>query len=98
MITPEQRDWKDRPFGFLEEGIDGFEDERLDYIYELHQKMWELVRKIRPGSSGSLKDNVTVALLTSTEPEDENKHSFWEKVVGNDDWDKETGEYHGLER
>jgi len=33
-----------------------------------------------------------------TEPEDENKHSFWEKVVGNDDWDKETGEYHGLER
>ena len=70
-LTAEQRDWKDRPFGFLEEGIDGFEDERLDYIYELHQKMWELVRKIRPGSSGSLKDNVTVALLTSTEPEDE---------------------------
>lgn len=26
------------------------------------------------------------------------EHTFWDKVVGNDDWDKETGEYHGLER
>ena len=32
------------------------------------------------------------------EPVKKRKHTFFEKLVGNDDWDTETGEYHGLER
>lgn len=29
---------------------------------------------------------------------DEAKHTFWDKLVGNDDWDKKTGRYNGLDR
>jgi len=70
-LTPEQRDWKPRPYGFLAEHENIFEEERLDYIYELHDKMWQLARIIRPGSQGNLKDVVSLILTAHTEPEGE---------------------------
>ena len=72
QLTPEQRDWKPRPLGFLAEHESIFEEERLDYIYELHDKMWQLVRIIRPGSQGKLKYVVTLILNANT-AEDEPK-------------------------
>jgi len=79
-MKPEQRDWKPRPLGFLAEHENIFEEERLDYIYELHNKMWQLVRIIRPGSQGKLKDVVTLILTAHTEPEDERKFATMEEV------------------
>ena len=80
-LSPQMRDnrhvWQWRPDGFLEEGVDGFEKERLSYIYELHQVIWKLLRVLGISWSGKLDDCVVRTLTIEDEhnyiPADKNK-------------------------
>jgi len=50
--------WKERPKGFLADFTSQYNDERLDYIIELHQVIWKLLKLIGVSWSGNLKDCV----------------------------------------
>ena len=53
---------KDRPYGFLAEDKISHNDEIFDYIKELHNYLWEYIRRIIPSASGNLHDYVDEGL------------------------------------
>jgi hypothetical protein len=53
---------KERPYGFLAEDKIDSNSEIFDYIRELHNYLWEYVRRIIPGASGCVNDYVDKSL------------------------------------
>jgi hypothetical protein len=53
---------KPRPDGFLAEDKIDSNSEIFDYIRELHNYLWEYVRRVIPGASGWLNDYVDKGL------------------------------------
>jgi hypothetical protein len=53
---------KNRPYGFLAEDKIDSNSEIFDYIRELHQYLWEYIRRIIPSASGCLDDYVDKGL------------------------------------
>ena len=53
---------KDRPHGFLAEDKIDSNSEIFDYIRELHNYLWEYIRRIIPSASGGLNDYVDKGL------------------------------------
>jgi hypothetical protein len=53
---------KERPYGFLAEDKIDSNSEIFDYIKELHNYLWNYVRRIIPGASGQLDDYIDKGL------------------------------------
>ena len=53
---------KNRPYGFLAEDKIDSNSEIFDYIRELHQYLWDYVRRIIPSANGYLNDYVDEGL------------------------------------
>ena len=53
---------KPRPDGFLAQDKIDQDSEIFDYIRELHNYLWEYVRRVIPGASGWLNDYVDKGL------------------------------------
>jgi hypothetical protein len=53
---------KSRPYGFLAQDKIDSDSEIFDYIRELHNYLWEYVRRIIPSASGCLGDYVDEGL------------------------------------
>ena len=53
---------KDRPYGFLGEDKIDSNSEIFDYIRELHNYLWEYVRRVMPSASGWLNDYIDKGL------------------------------------
>jgi len=53
---------KDRPYGFLAEDKIDSNSEIFDYIRELHNYLWEYIRRVMPSASGCLNDYVDKGL------------------------------------
>ena len=49
---------KPRAWGFISEEKIAHNGEPFDYICELHDYLWRVVRAMRPGASGNLSDLV----------------------------------------
>lgn len=47
---------KPRPQGFLSKDAIPHDSEQFDYIRELHDYLWRVVRIVKPGASGDLAD------------------------------------------
>ena len=46
---------KARPLGFIDSSKIDHDGEPFDYICELHEYLWRVVRAMRPGAGGSLQ-------------------------------------------
>lgn len=53
---------KNRPDGFLAQDKIDRDGEIFDYIRELHNYLWDYIRKIIPGASGYLGDYIDYGL------------------------------------
>ena len=53
---------KDRPYGFISDEHIDHDSEIFDYIKELHEYLWIVVRIVYPGASGSLGKYIDPAL------------------------------------
>jgi len=55
-------EWKERPKGFLADFTPQHDEERKNYVRELHQVIWKLLKVIGISWSGELKNCVTTTL------------------------------------
>ena len=53
---------KPRDWGFIAEDKIDHDGEPFDYIRELHEYLWRVVRAMRPGASGDLRELVDEAV------------------------------------
>ena len=53
---------KTRRKGFLRDELISHESEQFDYIAELHDYLWRFIRCELPGSGGSIKDYIDIAI------------------------------------
>jgi hypothetical protein len=53
---------KERSKGFLRDELIAHDSEQFDYISELHDYLWRVVRIAIPGASGSLRNYLAAAI------------------------------------
>jgi CRISPR/Cas system-associated protein Cas10 (large subunit of type III CRISPR-Cas system) len=53
---------KDRPYGFLAQDKIDQDSEIFDYIRELHNYLWDYIRRIIPSASGNLDEYIDKGL------------------------------------
>lgn len=75
-------DMKKRPLYYLSDEHISHNSEAFDYIKELHEYLWTIIRIVKPGASGQINDYLD-EVITKIKPhlEESERSLFWENTA-----------------